>query len=195
MDSERPAVPRKRRRPPKSCEQCRKRKVKCDQNLPCDQCTRLKIAHCSYDPQTLLGRDKKRQATNSNKTKTATPHNAPPTPASTTDQDTASRRSDPVTFFSSLQSPIDANPDNPQRALSHHQKPIELIHERLLQGLHPDATHADRCLIPIDPDLHGMITKTRLLGKSHWMNVIKQVRDGSSCHSSPICYPDLFHRC
>ncbi|KAH8673277.1 hypothetical protein BX600DRAFT_203011 [Xylariales sp. PMI_506] len=31
---------RKRRRPPKSCEQCRKRKLKCDRKLPCAPCKR-----------------------------------------------------------------------------------------------------------------------------------------------------------
>ncbi|CZR68899.1 uncharacterized protein PAC_18800 [Phialocephala subalpina] len=44
------APPRKRRRPALSCEQCRKRKIKCDRNYPCTQCQQSKTAHCSYSP-------------------------------------------------------------------------------------------------------------------------------------------------
>ncbi|KUJ18472.1 uncharacterized protein LY89DRAFT_780542 [Mollisia scopiformis] len=44
------AAPRKRRRPALSCEQCRKRKIKCDRNYPCTQCLQSKTAHCSYSP-------------------------------------------------------------------------------------------------------------------------------------------------
>lgn len=41
---------RKRRRPALSCEQCRKRKIKCDRSYPCTQCLQSKTAHCSYSP-------------------------------------------------------------------------------------------------------------------------------------------------
>ena len=43
-----PPPPRKRRRPALSCEQCRKRKIKCDRNYPCTQCLQSKTAACSY---------------------------------------------------------------------------------------------------------------------------------------------------
>ncbi|KAL4738619.1 hypothetical protein BDV11DRAFT_131445 [Aspergillus similis] len=40
---------RKRRRPARSCEQCRQRKVRCDRNVPCGPCTRARsVLHCSY---------------------------------------------------------------------------------------------------------------------------------------------------
>ena len=45
--------PRKRRRPALSCGQCRRRKIKCDRNYPCGQCTQSKTASCSYDPDTV----------------------------------------------------------------------------------------------------------------------------------------------
>ncbi|EEH22887.2 hypothetical protein PABG_05098 [Paracoccidioides brasiliensis Pb03] len=48
-------APRKRRRPALACEQCRRRKIKCDQNLPCNQCQRSKsipIHACTYVPAT-----------------------------------------------------------------------------------------------------------------------------------------------
>lgn len=43
-----PSPHRKRRRPALACIACRHRKVKCDRNLPCGQCTRHKSAACSY---------------------------------------------------------------------------------------------------------------------------------------------------
>ena len=46
-----PAIPqRKRRRPALACEQCRRRKVKCDRTSPCDQCVRTKSDACTYVP-------------------------------------------------------------------------------------------------------------------------------------------------
>ncbi|KAK7967167.1 C6 zinc finger domain protein [Apiospora aurea] len=44
---------RTRRRSPKSCEQCRKRKLRCDRGLPCRPCKRSRGAlQCSYSPNT-----------------------------------------------------------------------------------------------------------------------------------------------
>jgi hypothetical protein len=40
--------PRKRRRPALSCVECRRRKIKCDRNNPCTQCTQSKSASCTY---------------------------------------------------------------------------------------------------------------------------------------------------
>ena len=47
-------VPQKRPRPIKSCLQCRKKKLKCSQEFPCDQCTKIgnhdKCAYSEYAP-------------------------------------------------------------------------------------------------------------------------------------------------
>ncbi|KAJ5517395.1 hypothetical protein N7527_008955 [Penicillium freii] len=43
--------PRKRRRPPKSCDPCRCRKVRCDRKFPCGQCERARTSlRCYYTP-------------------------------------------------------------------------------------------------------------------------------------------------
>lgn len=42
---------KKRRRPPLSCEQCRKRKVKCNRSYPCNNCVRSKTETCTYAPR------------------------------------------------------------------------------------------------------------------------------------------------
>ncbi|KAM0246009.1 hypothetical protein ACHAP5_004980 [Fusarium lateritium] len=40
---------RRRRRPALSCHECRRRKVKCDQKIPCSPCIRHKV-ECTYEP-------------------------------------------------------------------------------------------------------------------------------------------------
>ncbi|KAF7160150.1 hypothetical protein CNMCM5623_005665 [Aspergillus felis] len=43
--------PRKRRRPPKSCDPCRRRKVRCDREFPCGPCERARTSlQCFYRP-------------------------------------------------------------------------------------------------------------------------------------------------
>ncbi|RFU76806.1 c6 zinc finger [Trichoderma arundinaceum] len=44
------APEKKRRRPPLSCEQCRKRKIRCDRTQPCTNCVKSNIPSCTYAP-------------------------------------------------------------------------------------------------------------------------------------------------
>lgn len=41
---------KRRRRPALSCVECRLRKVRCDRNKPCEACTKIKSATCTYRP-------------------------------------------------------------------------------------------------------------------------------------------------
>ncbi|KAL7923073.1 fungal-specific transcription factor domain-containing protein [Trichoderma austrokoningii] len=41
---------KKRRRPPLSCEQCRRRKIRCDRTQPCANCVKSNIPSCTYAP-------------------------------------------------------------------------------------------------------------------------------------------------
>lgn len=43
--------PKKRRRPALSCEQCRRRKVRCDRGTPCATCVQTGAPTCSYAPR------------------------------------------------------------------------------------------------------------------------------------------------
>ena len=61
-----PGAPRKRRRPPLSCIECRRRKIKCDRTRPCKPCVQSGTTVCSYTdsdaaisqaPQTPLSLD------------------------------------------------------------------------------------------------------------------------------------------
>jgi hypothetical protein len=46
---------KKRRRPALACRQCRRRKVRCDQNKPCNNCTKSRIADCTYPQNHVPG--------------------------------------------------------------------------------------------------------------------------------------------
>jgi hypothetical protein len=55
------APPKKRRRPPVACEQCRSRKIRCDKLAPCSHCTQSgNPEQCTYAP--THGPKKKQQA-------------------------------------------------------------------------------------------------------------------------------------
>ncbi|KAF5523269.1 Transcription factor lepE [Colletotrichum aenigma] len=49
---------KKRRRPALACEACRRRKVRCDRNLPCGTCVRSKNALCTYTTQATTNNTK-----------------------------------------------------------------------------------------------------------------------------------------
>jgi hypothetical protein len=46
---------KRRRRPPLACFQCRRRKVKCDQERPCNNCIKAKIPDCNFPPSEIPG--------------------------------------------------------------------------------------------------------------------------------------------
>lgn len=61
--AEPPRVVQRRRRPPLSCIECRRRKLKCDRSLPCGQCVRSKTADsCAFvGPQPRAATESSRQ--------------------------------------------------------------------------------------------------------------------------------------
>ena len=84
--------PPKRRRPTKSCENCRRRKLRCDRGFPCNQCSRARTAlHCSFVsdglseegdsravPRAVAGRDGSPAPTAQSRSANGMPPSAPP---------------------------------------------------------------------------------------------------------------------
>ncbi|CZT21686.1 uncharacterized protein RCC_07551 [Ramularia collo-cygni] len=50
MTTKSPSSSSRRRRPTFACEPCRRKKIKCDRNTPCNQCSRTKSEYCVYLP-------------------------------------------------------------------------------------------------------------------------------------------------
>lgn len=178
MEVEQTQPKRKRRRPPKACDSCRQRKIRCNQLLPCDQCIRLKLDHCSYDPQSLLKRATKTWEGGPGPIAT---RSVPLTPVSTPDQEDSTPRSalPALATSSSLShSPSAALSKRSDDVYSSYHNSTELSENQSIHVPQHD-TRNGQCLDEIsivsDAKLKGTITKTRLLGRSHWVNVVTEV--------------------
>ena len=187
------AASRKRRRPALSCAQCRRRKIKCDRNTPCAQCTQSKSSTtCSYSPDDAAAPVNRR-------VNAADLPVAYSTPISLGSLDRASNNSGVRVSGSSIN-----HPSSPravplvENAQYGGRSPWK---EPTVQGFHSESTVQDlrdrihkleqllsesKSRQPADsrdvssvaetaPHLRGSLSKTRFFGQSHWMNFIDQV--------------------
>jgi hypothetical protein len=167
--------PRKRRRPALSCEQCRRRKIKCDRTYPCGQCSQSKTASCSYSPDTVRRLRHVHEtsivpAPSSlelpNRTREATRDSS--THVSSTGVSPHAISNSDATLSSSWTSPsvpaIDDETSNP-KTLLHRIK--ELVNTDL-QEYFPISDSFPQNIT--GNGLRGTISKTRFFGPSHWMH-------------------------
>jgi hypothetical protein len=175
------APPKKRRRPALSCEQCRRRKIKCDRTYPCGQCLQSKTASCSYSPDTIR---RLRHVSDTNalpaQPSVDLPNRArdipeaPSTHASSTGVSPKAISNSEATLSSAWTSPfpvVDAEETSDPKTLLHHIK--ELVNTDL-QGYFPTCESYE----PSVPGkyLRGTVSKTRFFGPSHWMHSYGVVR-------------------
>jgi hypothetical protein len=168
---------RTRRRPVFSCEECRRRKIKCDRSYPCKHC-RQTNAVCNY-PEGAA-------PLNRQVTPAATPHRIvePPTPISVIPAaplslgnfSISSIHPSPQKSWESPNTYEENTEDSPKvRALLEKVQRLE----RLLSEYMPDGVPGNsNPPISIEPraQLRGTLSKTRFFGQSHWMNLIHLVR-------------------
>lgn len=145
---------RKRRRPAKSCEPCRNRKVGCDQALPCGPCQRARTPiKCYYRPE---NNDESRSRDGSlTKTTSAQPSERSRSVAITApNADGSSERSVPAGGY-----------DGTEDLASRVRKLESLVRKY----------ENERSLLPQVVDnrpkllLRTNLEKTRMFGRSHWM--------------------------
>ncbi|KAI0378874.1 hypothetical protein F5Y04DRAFT_142112 [Hypomontagnella monticulosa] len=183
---------RRRRRPALSCVTCRKSKIRCDRNLPCGACVRSKHKTCVYEPQ---GPPPPRHSEIS----TAAGPLRPTDPVSKIDSDTAvspgthhgdGSHEDHSTHSLTGSTPVDSTssqghaPSFDVRSLLDRIRDLERRLEESTDhsgSKHTKRTSTDPELVASYPsylagDLHAMsksvMSKTRYLGQSHWMNQI-----------------------
>ncbi|KAN0098861.1 Fungal specific transcription factor domain containing protein [Hyaloscypha variabilis] len=193
-------APRKRRRPALSCVQCRRRKVKCDRQLPCTQCSQYNNTTCVYDDPEVAAHGKTSTTTTPTLYGTSSIHppNEPPG---------LPHPEEPFSFNASIQtaprnfeirSPSASAPWGPASIAEYPQSQqhasessvgpttpqseasIQELRERLrkLEEIVSSSTHyASRATdthasLPRtnDPKLKGCIEKSRFFGMNHWMN-------------------------
>ncbi|KAF4626453.1 hypothetical protein G7Y89_g11709 [Cudoniella acicularis] len=172
--------PRKRRRPALSCAECRRRKIKCDRNLPCGPCRVSKSATCTYSPEVL----------SSFKGHVST---APSTSISGGNTAQALNETSFTNFSSPLNSSnidltLEHTPPSPGRSSSgsHHSESGHVVQalidrvgrlEQLLTSASiTDSTHNSNVGKIPTKDARGNMSKTRFFGHSHWMHAFAQAR-------------------
>lgn len=193
---------RKRRRPALSCNECRRRKVKCDQKVPCTPCARSKTAVCIYDPDaTPNARLFSSVSTNHNTSKILPKH--------TRNDMTLDRRRTSQTIapavMGSLLSNINSqgsSPSCPGSSTTQHNSPgqsVQQLNDRIRQletmVTSMINTNHEKAQGPvqdaIDPQLSnnevtsrlkgGTHQKSRFFTSSHWMNSKKEVSFSGIC--------------
>lgn len=188
---------RKRRRPALACEKCRRRKIKCDRNTPCDQCIRTKSETCTYladDSPAPTGKNRRvgmGHMTNSSTPSSTMSHENPPSKtnlsaagafdaltdqfsiASTKDSAFMERQGNEQTT-ESLTDP-QGSPASTVRVLTDrvHQLEKQLADAARIQTAEPATVSLPMHTTALPTK--GVFSKTRLFGQSHWMNSVEQV--------------------
>lgn len=158
---------KKRRRPAISCERCRQRKVKCDKQSPCNNCTKTNFHPCTYVethiPKAKVPRTSPR------------PQRSPANIASAT---TTTANSGLFSSPSTHHTPGTAASIAPGSSVSqveHLQARVQELEARLSgegttdSPVAEDETQAYISSNHIIPS-RGTVSKTRYFGQSHWMN-------------------------
>ncbi|KAB8260107.1 hypothetical protein BDV32DRAFT_149838 [Aspergillus pseudonomiae] len=172
------SLPRKRRRPAKSCEQCRERKVRCDLQLPCRACRHAR------DPLTCTYRESSRPRPSQTDARTAP--KSPDMPAST-----PTERSQPQQQFHGLRSIPSTQLDQHDVAstgtgtsgsslqdLENRLRKTEQQLSELSRTRQPGAVSGDLAIPAIMPRLRNTAEKTKLFGPSHWMYTAEKIAGG-----------------
>lgn len=172
---------RRRRRPALACEKCRRRKIKCDRNTPCDQCIRSKSETCVYLPDdSPVPTGRKRRVGMSHLTNTST------TPSTTSHGSPSSSANVPAAgAFDALAEQFSIGGNSIADPSKDRASTVRVPLDQLQQLRHklPDPANLESAEpTTVSSSIHkdvlpmkGVFDKSRLFGQSHWMNSIEQV--------------------
>ncbi|KAI6777768.1 Transcriptional activator protein acu-15 [Emericellopsis cladophorae] len=173
-----PTVPpthKKRRRPPLACEQCRRRKVRCDRKSPCNHCVRSQIKDCSYAPAHTPSSWKKKaenQSQSQQLQKEIDRKPAPILPAPSKDTETANSAASDLLSIAGGSSTAPSSSDS-SRDVDRLVERIQYLEEKLagfgLSKSPEEAVTGDPSSTGTLLQQGGTISKTRYFGRSHWM--------------------------
>ncbi|KAM3066363.1 hypothetical protein ACMFMG_003128 [Clarireedia jacksonii] len=182
--------PRKRRRPALSCVQCRRRKIKCDRNMPCGQCTSSKTSACLYASDPPPTSKKPRSDGQFPATPSSIGQESPVNTSSVAhavDNNDATARPiwgerQPLVEEAT---PIRGQPATYSQYPDRSDQPtVQALLERVhkLERMLSQSDHVNPSLLPLvkTPGLRGAISKTRYFGLSHWVNSFEQFKQISN---------------
>lgn len=188
--------PRKRRRPALSCIQCRRRKIKCDRNMPCGQCISSKTSACQYSsdpaPQSKRPRGVNDQypvtpSSLGQYSPDNTTHVSPNYNNNIADNVTNGIPLVSTNFWAERTPLVEAPVPARGQAVLPRQKSTDPSVQALLDRVHKleqvisdsETLNGGPTLISGSyvrgPSLRGSLSKTRFFGQSHWMNSFEQV--------------------
>lgn len=163
-------TPKKRRRPALACVECRRRKVKCDRNLPCRRCVQ-NSADCTYVENNQAPK-------NSRVSRRRLVENADEAEAPVAA--TLCQSVDRSPLHNSFQSLPTRNVESIAEGRSPHEpSPDAGRSELFLQGSavrpreRPKRSKTSRSSshdAGLNSSIHGTLSKTRVFGPSHWMS-------------------------
>lgn len=172
---------RRRRRPARSCEQCRRRKIRCDQELPCSACILARASlQCSYRDCSPL------------EVSTAVPKPVVLAPADTRSRtasiDVVPRGSGPR--LESLGAYPRGPPSipEPQPARPRDNQPTgssEPVNNPSLTS-RPSFSSRFSSLPPPVPRLRNVPEKTKIFGQTHWQHTAEKVSKPTTLSLSSI---------
>lgn len=187
MSDQSPRVMRRRRRPPRSCDECRRRKIKCNRQLPCNHCTatRKQCVFSNASSRPTLGDD---VSPEQHIGPQATPQQASePVPAVDGNSAVLSHenmRQDPPRELNESSRVIsNASPrhDNRINELESRLQTLEHLLSRSIPKHGVDTSGAASLGdngFASNPVINGakpILNKSRLFGRTHWTNDVPEV--------------------
>ena len=160
---------KKRRRPALSCEQCRRRKIRCDRMQPCSHCVKSKIPGCSYAPTHVPASWAKRAAAQTAK--------APERPPSPPHARTILPVPDPKQQAQAPDKPGPASVASSQDITTSTEKDhsMHYLEEKLTQVVTLSNAGSPSSRDELTPPNSNAI-KARYFGRGHWLRCTALVR-------------------
>lgn len=198
-------LPRKRRRPAKSCEQCRRRKIRCDQNLPCASCIRTRASlQCSYRTESAdtsnASADTDQGALEPAQSSVLTPESWSEAVQHGAQADTIAARQDKTIrdlrrqvqqLQAQLSSSRHHQPPTPSDTTTGPSAQFQPLH-RISEASAQFSQAPDACIPAVTPKLRTASDKTKLFGQSHWLHSAEKVWRCEHIHAGLYAYSKPF---
>ncbi|KAI1775835.1 hypothetical protein F4818DRAFT_415085 [Hypoxylon cercidicola] len=199
MDESQMKQDRRRRRPALSCVSCRKSKIRCDRNLPCGACVRSKHKTCVFEPQdpsllrqsdissSAAGLVHAAELQSSSNTRSPVEngsayvhhgdlshedHSSMSLTGSTPVDSTSSQNTGPSFDVKSLLERIRELERRLEESTGHHPESSNAVRASA-SGSESITTYPSYIAGNLDAMSKGVMSKTRYLGQSHWMNQVE----------------------
>ncbi|KAM6537310.1 hypothetical protein FALCPG4_003236 [Fusarium falciforme] len=177
-----PRPKRRRRRPARSCEQCRRRKIRCDMGQPCNGCVRARVSmECSYRD----GGSGDAAAVPAKNRELASAETRPEAGEGVGASGRRRAAARPALVGDYLRAQIPRQPPRPETGddvPSTNQESSLLNNPPPSQPLVSSSASSSTCIPPHTPRLRHVPEKTKLFGQTHWLHTAERFPISGSFH-------------